>query len=172
VPDAEPSNIFGTYAFCCSGVPKWRMTEDDVGRALGQRRVHVERRARAAHHLLDHHRERERPGLAAVLGLDRERAPAGLEQRLPRLLEAGRDADLAVVEPAALGVAGTVERAEHLLHPAVGLLEDRRDLVLAPVAVRRLAEDVVEPELLEQEERQVAEVGFVEILSGHRGTSE
>src|SRR5436309_9777369 len=33
-----------------------------VGRTLGERRVHVEARARAAHELLDHHRERERSG--------------------------------------------------------------------------------------------------------------
>jgi hypothetical protein len=61
---------------------------DDVGHALGQRRVHVERRVGAAHDLLGHRVQRERPGLAAELLGDRQAAPADVVERLPRRLEA------------------------------------------------------------------------------------
>jgi len=142
---------------------------DDVGDALGQRRVHVERRVGAAHDLLGHRVQRERAGLAAELLGDRQAPPADVVERLPRGLEAGGRLDLAVDELAPGGVADRVQRAELVLGPGVDLFEDGHDLVLAPVLVRRLAEDLLELELLEQDEADVAQVGLVAVdRLGHR----
>jgi hypothetical protein len=135
---------------------------------MGQRRVHVERRVGAGHELFDHDREGGRTALAAVALFDTERPPARVEQRLPCFLESGRDADLASLEATALVVAGPVVRSQVLLHPAVGLLEHRRYLFFAPVGKRSLAEQLVELELLEQQKRQIAEVGLVLIGVRHR----
>jgi hypothetical protein len=73
------------------------------------------------------------------------------------------------LEATAGGVADRVERAELLLRPGVDLVEDGLDLLAAPVVVRLLAEDVLQLELLEQDEADVAEVGLVAVdRLGHR----
>jgi hypothetical protein len=96
-------------------------------------------------------------------------APADVVERLPRRLEAVGGLDLAALEATAGGVADRVERAELLLRPGVDLVEDGLDLLAAPVVVRLLAEDVLQLELLEQDEADVAEVGLVAVdRLGHR----
>src|SRR5262249_41051284 len=57
--------------------------------------------------------------------------------------------------------------AEILLHPAVGFFEYCEDFVLAPVRIPTLAEQLFEMKLLEQQEREVAEVGLVIVLLRH-----
>jgi hypothetical protein len=101
--------------------------------------------------------------MAAELLGDRQPAPADVVERLPRGLEALGRLDLAIDQRAAGGVAGRVQRAELILRPVVDLAEHRLDLLLAPVLVRGLAEDVLELELLEQHEADVAQVGLVAV---------
>jgi hypothetical protein len=136
---------------------------DDVSDALGQRRVHVERGVGAAHDLFGHRMQRERTGLAAKLFGDRQPSPADVVKRLPRRLEAVGSFDFAVDQLAAGGITGGVERSELVFGPAVDLFEYLLDLLLAPVFVRGLAEDVLQLELLEQNETGVAKVGFVAV---------
>src|SRR5262249_44536398 len=57
--------------------------------------------------------------------------------------------------------ADRVDRTEHLADPVVDLVEDGADLILAPVRVRRLTKQLLQLELLEEEELEVAEIGLV-----------
>ena len=56
----------------------------------------------------------------------------------------------------------------HLAHPVVGLGQRRLDRVRAPVLEGRLAEHLVELELLEEQELQLAKVGVVTVDGGNR----
>src|SRR5690606_4267693 len=93
--------------------------------------------------------------LTAHLGRRAHGGPAGLPELLPRLVEAVRDLHLAALEAAALRVAHGVEGAGDLAREAVDLVEDHRALLLAPLGVGRLAEDVLDLEVLEEQEPEV-----------------
>ena len=143
------------------GVPNAAITS---AAPCGEPRVHVEGRVGAGQHLLDHQRERDiGPPWPPCSGETPRPLPARLVQLLPRLLEAGRRLDLAVLERAAGAIADRVERAEDLARPPVDAGEDGVHLVLAPVAVGRAAEELAEAELLEEEKANVAEVAAVPI---------
>ena len=119
-------------------------------------------------HLLDEHLHRARRACAAVLGVDADRLPARLVELLPRVLEA-RAASSTVpsssVQPSR--VADRVERADAPRAPSGSTRSsDDLDLVLAPGLEGRLAEQLAELELLEQQEVQLAKVGLVAVDGG------
>src|SRR5262249_2642942 len=116
--------------------------------------------------LLDDDLERVRRALAAVIGRDGERLPAGLVELVPGLLEARRRLDGALFELAACAVAHRVQRPEDLAAELVGLVEHHRHLVRPARLEGRLAEELPEVELLEQEETDLTKIGLVSVLGG------
>ena len=115
-------------------------------------------------HLLDEHLQRARRALAAVApGSTRERLPARLVELLPRLLEAGRRVDLAVLELAALAVADRVERAEDFAREPVASSSDDLDLVLAPASNGALPRSSSSLNCSKSRKLQLAEVGLVAV---------
>src|SRR5262249_44317767 len=135
---------------------------------FGESRVHGEGGVRAGQHLVDDGGERAWRALPAVLLVDGEDLPPGLVELLPGLLEAGRRDDLAVLEPAADLVADRVERPGDLAREAIELAERQLDLGAAPVLEGRLAEDLLQAELLEEDELQLAEACAVAVLGSSR----
>src|SRR5690606_15784478 len=101
--------------------------------------------------------------LAAHLGGSAHRRPAGLPELAPRLVEAVGDLHLSGLEAAALRVTHGIQRTGDLAREAVDLVEDHRALLLAPLGVWRLAEDVLDLEVLEEQEPEVAKIGFVAV---------
>src|SRR5690606_27837043 len=89
-------------------------------------------------------------------------------EALPRVLEAGRRLDAAVLDAAAFAVADSVQRAEDLAAELVGLVDDHRALFFAPPVVRRLAEHGLKRKLLEEQKLHLAKIGLVAILRGAR----
>src|SRR5262249_23283035 len=93
--------------------------------------------------------------------------------QLPGLVEALRGPGVSALDPAPLEVSRGIERPEHLAGEAVGGLEDGPRLLLAPGLVRRLAQQLSEPELLQQDEGELPEVRLVPVQSSrHRSTPE
>ena len=137
--------------------------EDHLGGRVGQAGVHRERGVGTGQHLLDAGLQRKRRALAALFGRRADALPAGLVQLLPRVLEAGGRLHAAVLDATALAVTDRVERSETLLDEAVRLVEHHLDLLGAPLCVSLLGKQLVELELLEQEELEVAQVCFVPI---------
>src|SRR5258708_9636965 len=136
---------------------------DDLGGAVRQAGVHRERRVGAAEHFFDEAAQRGGRAAATPFGVSRELLPTGLVQALPRLAEpVGRD-DLSILELAPLRIALGVQRPAHLAHPAVTFREGRLALVRPPRVVRRLAEELADAELLEEQELALAQVGLVTV---------
>jgi hypothetical protein len=107
-----------------------------------------------------------------VLRLDRESLEARLVQLLPGLLESGRCVDLPIHEATTLAVATRIERPQHLGAEPVRLGEDRLGLVHAPRFERRPPQQLPQPELLQQRELHVPEIGLVVVDAvGHGAPS-
>ena len=103
--------------------------------AVGQARIHAERHVGARVHLADGGVQHVGDALAAVLGVAVEPGPAAFAQEVEGLPEAGRGADHAVLEHAALAVADGVEGCEHVARDLARLLEDRGGEVAVEVGV-------------------------------------
>jgi len=140
---------------------------DDLCRAVGEARVHVERVVGPAEQLLDEELHRARRASPAVCFVYPDRLPAGLVELGPRFLEAARGLHLAVLEPTPLGVADGVQGAGYLANPAITLGEGALHLVRAPGLERRLGEMVADLELLEQQEKQLSKVRLVAVDGLH-----
>src|SRR5262249_44123060 len=104
-----------------------------------------------------------RCALPTELGGDRERLPARLVELVPRLLVAGRRLHAPVDELAALDVADAVVRAGDRRRELVHLLDHRARRLRVERVERWLAEQVSQPELLEEEELDLAQVCFVPV---------
>src|SRR5262245_27324083 len=92
---------------------------------------------------------------------DSEVLPAGLVELLPCLPKAAGRLDLACFQPTPGAVGGRVQWARDLLGEPIDLSDHHVDLVAAPRAERRLAEKIVETELLKQEETELPKIGLV-----------
>ena len=142
---------------------------DHLCRADCQARVHVEGRVGPGEHLLDHDLHRAGSPLTAVLLVHSQALPPGLIQLVPGLLETRRCDRSAPFDPAALLVTSAIQRPENLCRELVALAQHHPDVLLCPRFERRGSEQLRELELLEQNKRDFAQVGLVEILLvGHR----
>src|SRR5262249_8833931 len=127
VPVQSPRTICGREVWRCHGEPHSSRACTapwvSIGHSLKDRLAEAQNSATAVLST------RGTPG-PAVLGQRAERRPAAGHELLVGVAETGRGDD-ALGSPAhPLGVAGAVERVEHLLREAGGLLEHRlRDLV-------------------------------------------
>ena len=96
---------------------------DDLGGPERQPRVHGERRVRARQHLLHQHHDRLRCARAAELLARADSLPAGGEELVPCLLEAGRRLHATVLDPTALGIGARVQRTDDVLDPLVAFVD-------------------------------------------------
>ena len=86
--------------------------------------IEAEGQVRGADHLLDELVDARRQALAAIGGVRAHGGPAALPERLVRLGKALRRTDDAVLQAAALLVAGGVQRQQALRAELAGLLQD------------------------------------------------
>ncbi len=124
-----------------------------------QARIHRPRLVGRVLHLVERDLEQVRQPLAAVLGVGRQPLPAGLAERVVRLLEAGRRLHglRRRVVGAAFLVADAVGRLQDVLAEPGRLLHDLVDGVDIQVGVaRHLLQDVDRTEQLVQHELLVA----------------
>jgi hypothetical protein len=136
---------------------------DELARAVGQAGVHVEGGVGAGEDLLDHGVHALRRALPTELRLHRDDLQARLVDLLPGVGKAPGHLDLAVLQSAALAVAGGVQRPEHLGRQAIGLLERGIDLVRTPGLEGTLAQHLAQLELLEEDEADVPQVSPVPV---------
>ncbi len=109
--------------------------------------------------------EKMRQALAAVGGVARQPDPAAFDIGLVGFLEALRRRDLAVgVARAALPVAGTVERLQHLLGELAAFAQHRFDDVDRRLGEARQIAVAVEIENVREQKQRVVDRSFV---AGH-----
>ena len=123
VPAQRPSTIFGRIGFL---LRVGAVGQDRGDRALRQRRIHREGEIGGGLEFVDRDGERGRQALAAIFGRRRDADPAALDQAGISLAETLGRGDAAVVMAlAALDIAGTIERGQHLGGELAGLGEHR-----------------------------------------------
>ena len=124
--------------------------------AMGQARIHHQRHVGRAVHLAHRGGEHVGHALAAILRIAVEPGPAALAQGVEGRLEALGGADDAVLQRAALAVAGEVQGGEHVAGDLASLFQDRGGEVAVQlgIALHRL---VLHLQRLMQHEFHVAE---------------
>ncbi len=128
------------------------MRLQELDRADIEQRAQRETHIRGVPHLQHRGRQRDGQALAAVLGLEGQRVPAAFGVFLIGLLEAGRRAHDAILEPRALAVADIVERRQHVARQLACLLENGVDEIGARLlAARELRDRGETGELVERE---------------------
>ena len=133
----------------------------DIG-AVGEAGIKAEGDVGRTHHLADDVADAFGQALAAVGGVAIEPGPAAVAEEIVGLLEALRRAHHAVLVMAALGIAGGVERQQHLLAELRHLFADRVDELFVDVLIaeRGVIRDVVH---LGEDEADVAQRRFVDL---------
>ena len=143
--------------------PLGAVLDQQVGGGLGQTRVHREGHRRAGEHFVGDGVDGVGKAHATELWRGREREPAALCQGIPGLFVTLGRGDIAIcVQGAALQVPRAIDRAHDLGGQLAGLLDHGGVHALVEVReAREGGERRVDVELLEQHEREVAEVGGV-----------
>ncbi len=140
----------------------------EVGGAVGEPWVHVQRGVRAGGDLLDECRQDMGTALPTELLGRHDRLEPEFVKLVHSLLEARRRHDLAVDDLATLPVAHGVERTRDLVGELAALLEDHLHLVLTPGGERLLPQQITDAGLLEELEFELAEIDAIAVLLGGR----
>ena len=139
-----------------------------VGGAVREPRIHLERGVGAALQLLQHHADCRGAAEAAALRRDGERHQPHLEELPPRLSEARRRDHTAALHVAAGPIACRVERAGHLGGESIRLVDDRVALRAREMRESFELEQALGAEVVPEREADRPEVGL-EVVAGGQG---
>ena len=125
--------------------------------SLGQHRAEAKRHVGAVPHLLHRRAERPRQALTTILGIQHQADPAGLAELHVGFLPARRGRHHAIFDHRSLGIAGTVQRRQHVAGKLTGLGKDRIDQIGARLLKPGPGRNLVDSRQVLQGKAQVCE---------------